>query len=488
MNSDDQDSRENRDSESPSVGGPPDADGSNTDPPETGGDRPLGSAEGAEAGEGTESSTPEPGEGDTPSAARSPTESSIEPVDESSDDATPPSPGGSGGGDDGGSDDPPDEEGEPHAVVSAEAPDTKAKSSEESGESPPTATYYDDPYDDHELNYGESSPDSETTAVAEAQPGPDKTPPPTPPPPSAPEDDSDDDEEGMTRMSFLQHLEELRTRILHSLAGLVVTYAFSLVFKNQLFQWMRGPFDRAVENMPPDLNVQLVAITPIEQFHLLWLKVPLVAAIFLATPWLGYQAWAFVAPGLYKRERRWAAPFIFCTSALFLLGGAFGYYIALRFALEFLLSVGQEVDIQSMISVNAYYGTFVSIMLGLGVVFQLPVVIFMLTALRITSPGFLLTNVRYAILIIFVLAAVITPTPDIFNMILFAMPMILLFFVGIGASYLFVQYREKRRLPWEKIMVILIAVGLTVLAGVVYYMQSRLGYQFVSDFPWFIKP
>ncbi len=289
-------------------------------------------------------------------------------------------------------------------------------------------------------------------------------------------------------MSFLEHLEELRTRILHSLSGLVIAYGIALVFKIELFHWMRQPFDRAVENLPSDLNVQLVAITPIEQFHLLWLKLPIVAAIFIAAPWLGYQVWAFIAPGLYQRERRWAMPFVFVTTVLFLLGGVFGYFVALRFALEFLLGVGQEVDIQSMISVNAYYGTFVSIMLGLGVVFQLPIVIFALTVLRIASPSFLLTNVRYAILIIFALAAVITPTPDIFNMILFAAPMILLFFVGIGASYLFVLHREDRGVPWRRIIIITVLVVAVIALVVIYYLQSRLGYQFVPDFPWFIKP
>ena len=484
MSSDDQDSRENRDSESPTPGEPEDTGGSTA-----GGDSP------ADAGPTESETDPSPAKPETPEGSEKP-EGSEEKVPHGSPDSgdedptgDPDTPAPSGGG---GSGEPPDDEGgtgtdqDTPQDVSQDAPaeqPPESKPTEQADESAPDSTYYDDPYDDYE--YDQAGPETETKAVTAAAAG--GSTPPTPPP-SEPEEESDNDEEGMSRMSFLEHLEELRTRILHSLSGLVVAYGVALVFKTQLFGWMRQPFDRAVENLPSDLNVQLVAITPIEQFHLLWLKLPIVAAIFLAAPWLGYQMWAFIAPGLYQRERRWAMPFILATTVLFLLGGAFGYFVALRFALEFLLGVGQEVDIQSMISVNAYYGTFVSIMLGLGVVFQLPIAIFGLTVLRIASPSFLLTNVRYAILLIFVLAAVITPTPDIFNMILFAAPMIMLFFVGIGASYLFVLYREGRGVPWRRIIIITALILVVIVLVAIYYLQSRLGYQFVPDFPWFIKP
>ena len=465
MSSDDQDSRENRDSESPTPGAREDTGGSGP-----GGDSPADTS---------------PTESEMPAAAgEAPGGAGEGPADDAGEPA-PPAAAGSGG-----SGEPPDDKGgrgpdTPQAdsqEATAEQPQ-ESKPTEETGTSEPSSTYYDDPYDEYE--YDSSGPETEIRAVTETAAG--GSTPPTPPP-SEPQEKLDDDEEGMARMSFLEHLEELRTRILHSLSGLVVAYGIALVFKIQLFGWMRQPFDRAVENLPPELNVQLVAITPIEQFHLLWLKLPIVAAIFLAAPWLGYQAWAFIAPGLYQRERRLAAPFVFTTTTLFLLGGVFGYFVALRFALEFLLGVGQEVNIQPMISVDRYYGTFVSIMLGLGVVFQLPIVIFALTVMRITSPGFLLTNVRYAILVIFALAAVITPTPDIFNMILFAAPMILLFFVGIGASYLFVLHREDRGVPWRKIVVVAVVVVVVIVLLVIYYLQSQMGYQFVPEFPWFTKP
>jgi sec-independent protein translocase protein TatC len=130
---------------------------------------------------------------------------------------------------------------------------------------------------------------------------------------------------------------------------------------------------------------------------------------------------------------------------------------------------------------------FIGILLGLGVVFQMPIVIFILTALRIASPKFLMENVRYAILIIFVLAAVITPTPDIFNMITFAAPMILLFYVGIFVSYLFLLKREGKSLPWGKMLLVVLIV-LALIAGLMYYLCSEMGYRFVTEFPWFVGP
>jgi sec-independent protein translocase protein TatC len=219
----------------------------------------------------------------------------------------------------------------------------------------------------------------------------------------------------------------------------------------------------------------------------MYIKIPLLAAVFVAAPWLMYQAWAFVAPGLYRRERRWAAPFILSTAALFILGGVFGYFVALEFALAFLVGMSLEMGISAYVGVSSYFDNFVNIMLGLGLVFQMPILIFFLTLLRITSPGFLLKNVRYAVLVIFVLAAIVTPTPDVVNMMIFAGPMILLFYLGVGASYLLVLHREKRSLPWKWIILVLLGVAL-LIGGIFYFMHTQFGYQFVRQAPFFVRP
>ena len=348
-----------------------------------------------------------------------------------------------------------------------------------------SGTYYDDPYDEeYGRTNGTDDAASETRALTRSSASP-------PPPPPSDDDDWDTDEEGMTRMSFLEHLEELRTRIIQSAIGLVSAYLVCLIFAKQLFAYVRGPIQRSFDLLnemhgfePP---LHLVAITPQEQFHLIYLKVPLLAAVFVAAPWLVYQAWGFIAPGLYQRERRWAKPFIFCIAGLFILGGLFGYFVVLKFALTFLLGIGIDSDIRPMISVSSYFSMFVLIELGLGIVFQMPVLIFFLTLLRIVNPTFLLGNVRYAILIIFVIAAVVTPTPDVFNMILFAAPMILLFYVGIGASFLLVMKRSRGKIPWARIVLVALAVLVGLVAATLYFMHNQLGYEFINQFPWIVS-
>jgi sec-independent protein translocase protein TatC len=169
------------------------------------------------------------------------------------------------------------------------------------------------------------------------------------------------------------------------------------------------------------------------------------------------------------------------------LGGVFCYFIALRFALAFLIGLGFEQNVRPMISLQSYYDMFFNLHIGLGLVFQMPIVIFFFTLLRITTPGFLLSNGRYAILIIFVLAAVITPTPDVTTMLTFAAPMVLLFYVGIGASYLIVMKREGRNFPWFKLILVLLALA-ALLAGFVALLHYQFGYTFSQEYPWFLPP
>lgn len=353
-------------------------------------------------------------------------------------------------------------------------------------------SYYDDPYHDesdhlHDDPYASSTAEASTSspvdpAETSASSSAGSTP---PPPPSA---DADEDEEGgMARMSFLEHLEELRTRILRALGGLLVVYLLCLAFAKDLLTFVLTPFYAAVEGYTTKAGdpIKIINIRPLEQFQVIYIKVPLIAAVFVGAPWLMYQAWQFIAPGLYKKEKRWAVPFIFVTASLFILGGIFCYFVALRVTLEFLLTLSLD-QVEPYISVSEYLNLFIILEIGLGLIFQLPVLVFFLTLLRLTSPQFLLRNVRYAILIMFVAAAIITPTGDPLTMTLFAGPMILLYFIGIGASWLLVLRREGRRLPWLRILLSLI-VFFGVIAGIVVYLYLYHGYGFVPEFPWFVK-
>jgi len=310
-------------------------------------------------------------------------------------------------------------------------------------------------------------------------------PPPPPPPSNGDEGEEDDEERGMLRMSFMEHLEELRTRLIRSLGGLVVAFFISLGFCKELWNIISAPAITALTHL--HFTPTLAQIKPMEQFNVIYLKLPLLVSIFLASPWVVYQAWAFISPGLYKREKRWAAPFIICTAGLFITGGCFAYFVAFRYGLEFLLGIGRDVHITPLVSIDEYFDLFVNVTLGVGLVFEMPVIIFFLTLLRLASPRFLLRHSRYAILAITVIAAIVTPTPDAFNMMLFAVPMVLLFYVGVFASYLLLLKREGRKFPWK--MVVLIALGLIVLAvGAVAVLIYVLHFRFAPHWPYLLPP
>lgn len=302
----------------------------------------------------------------------------------------------------------------------------------------------------------------------------------TPPPPP---DEPGDEESGMLRMSFLEHLEELRSRLIKMLIGFGVAFLLCISFADRLWLVVQAPAADALKKIGQG---ELVAIHPLEQFSIIYIWLPVVASIFIASPWILYQVWAFISPGLYRRERRWAVPFVVTTAGLFISGGLFAYFVAFRYALVFLLGLGKPVGVTSMISIEYYFDLFVNVMLGIALVFELPVVIFFLTLLRIASPRWLMKHSRYAILGITILAAVVTPTPDVFNMMLFAVPMVGLYFVGVFASYLLVLHREGRRFPWRAIL-LWTAVILIAIAAFGYFEIRHYQLHWIRHWPFLVK-
>jgi sec-independent protein translocase protein TatC len=248
-----------------------------------------------------------------------------------------------------------------------------------------------------------------------------------------PKRDDQQEEQLHGQMSFLDHLEELRKRIIHSLIAVGVALCVCWYFADPLFVIISKPI--------LDNGVQLNMTKPTEGFNL-ELKLALLAAVFLAAPFILAQVWLFIAPGLYKHERRYALPFIIFSTLLFVAGGLFGYFIAFPFALQFLIEWGRNMKLTTIISATEYFDLFIMIELGLGVIFEIPALIFVLARMGLVSGGFLLRNTRYAILIAFIVAAVITPTTDIPNMMMMAVPMILLYMLGVGVAYVF---GKKRR-------------------------------------------
>ncbi len=330
----------------------------------------------------------------------------------------------------------------------------------------------------------EDGPQAGESLPAAVEAAPAAPAPPAPPREAEKKDEEEDEEEGMLRMSFLEHLEELRSRIIKALLGLAVAFGVCVFFTNEIWRAVMAPAATALKAL--HLPETLAQLSPTEAFSIIWIKMPVLVALFIASPWVLYQVWAFIAPGLYKRERRLAVPFILSTAALFILGGAFAYFVAFRFALTFLLGIGVDIGVRPMISMTEYVDLFVNVILGIAIVFELPVLIFFLTLLRVASPRFLLAHSRYAILLIVLLAAIITPTPDVYNLIIFAAPMIMLYFVGVFASYLLVLKREGQRFPWGKVLVItLILLGLA--AAVAWIAMVRYNLHWVWRWPFLAR-
>jgi sec-independent protein translocase protein TatC len=240
-------------------------------------------------------------------------------------------------------------------------------------------------------------------------------------------------------MSFLEHLEELRQRLLKSVIALAAGFAVCWGYHEQIFHFMVQPLRTAYP------GIKLVATSPTEAL-MLFMKMSFFAGIFLAAPFVLYQIWAFVAPGLYAHEKRYVVPFIVFGTLFFAAGAAFGHYWLFPLTFRFLGEFG-GADVEYLPKISEYYTFYSWFLLGLGIVFQLPVVIFVLARIGLVTPGFLLRHFRWAVLAAFVLAAIITPTPDVVTQSLLALPMLGLYLLGVVVAWLFGKPRAKAEVP-----------------------------------------
>jgi sec-independent protein translocase protein TatC len=236
-------------------------------------------------------------------------------------------------------------------------------------------------------------------------------------------------------MSLMEHLDELRRRIVHSAAYLAVGFVIAYVFHERLYGFVQEPLDR--------LHIKLNYTHPMDALNL-YLQVSLIGGAILASPFILYQVWLFIAPGLYQKERRFVVPFMAATVGLFLAGASFGYFYVLPGALKILiLDFGKRFN--PIVTIEEYTGFFLSIILGLGISFELPILIFFLALFGIVSPQFLWKNIRYAILAVFLVAAIITPSPDPWTMCIYAIPMLALYMIGIGVAWWVHPDRRKKK-------------------------------------------
>lgn len=222
----------------------------------------------------------------------------------------------------------------------------------------------------------------------------------------------------------MEHLTELRQRLLVSLAAVIVAAIASWFISRPLYEWLTLPVQRL---LPEDAD-QLVFLSLTEPF-VLYMKVAGLAGLFIASPVVLYQAWMFVAPGLYKHERRWVVPVVAASALCFLAGGAFGYLLLFPVMAGFFLEMGAEF--RQMLTVGNLFSFLIRTLIGCALIFEWPVVVFFLSRLGILTAGGMLRNFRYAILGIFIVAAIVTPTPDMATQTLLAAPMLGLYLIGI---------------------------------------------------------
>jgi len=232
------------------------------------------------------------------------------------------------------------------------------------------------------------------------------------------------------RMPLTAHLEELRTRLIRALLAIAIGFAACYGFSEPLVTFLIRP----LQSIRPEQS--LVIGTGVTDAFFTKLKVAAVAGIFLASPAVFYQAWQFVAPGLYERERRVALPFSLAASFFFVTGAAFCYYAVFPVAFRFFLEQFTSIDIAPQIRVNEYLSFVSRMLLAFGATFELPVATFFLARIGLVTHRTMTAVWRYAIVVIFIVAAVLTPGPDVASQMLMATPLLILYGLSIGIAYL----------------------------------------------------
>ncbi|HEX3178101.1 MAG TPA: twin-arginine translocase subunit TatC [Methylomirabilota bacterium] len=233
------------------------------------------------------------------------------------------------------------------------------------------------------------------------------------------------------KMPFMEHLGELRTRIMRSLFGLLAGLAIALPFAERITDFLARPVTK--------LGYKLVFTAPAEAFWV-QMKVALICGVFISSPVILWQVWGFIAPGLHEHEKKYALPFVLIGTVMFVLGGAFSLFVVTPYAIAFLLSYARDT-LQPMITLENHIDFLLKFTLAFGGVFELPLIITILSRMGVVTPKMLSRNRKYAILGAFIAGAILTPTPDAFNQALMAGPLILLYEVGIVCARIFGRAR-----------------------------------------------
>ena len=253
--------------------------------------------------------------------------------------------------------------------------------------------------------------------------------------PLPPADDDDDSPSG--KMSFLEHLDELRQRLIVSILAIVVGFLIAFFFIEQIFAFVMKPLQQILP-----AGGRLIYTEATEAF-MLQLKMAALAGVVIAAPVIMWQLWLFIAPGLYSREKRFALPFVLFSTVFFVAGVAFSHYIVFPAAWKFFASFNNDY-LEFMPKVSEAFGLYAYMLLAFGIIFQMPTLILALARMGVVTAGFLWRHTKYAILIIFILSAVITPSSDVVNQSLMAFPMLALYLFSIGIAWLFGRKKSRR--------------------------------------------
>lgn len=237
------------------------------------------------------------------------------------------------------------------------------------------------------------------------------------------------------KQPFLAHLEELRSRLIICAIAIGIGFAISYIFSKQLFSFLILPLTQA---LPAESRL---IFTNLPEMFITYIKVSLVAGIILAIPVIFYQLWMFLVPALYQREKRYLIPFVLFSSILFVAGALFGYFIVFPYGFKFFISFATE-DIQALPSVKQYFSFAIRLLLAFGVVFEMPIVVLLLTKIGLITPDSMKKYRKFAILCSFILSAILTP-PDVATQIMMALPIIILYELSIFLSKGVYRKKEK---------------------------------------------
>ncbi len=238
-------------------------------------------------------------------------------------------------------------------------------------------------------------------------------------------------------MTFLEHLEDLRKRLWYSFVAIFVAVIPAWVFSKEIY----GILSRPVTQFLPEGTK--MAFTSLTAPFMLYIKVAFLAALFATSPFIFLQLWYFIAPGLYQKEKKYVVPFVTFTTVFFLAGAAFGYYVMFPWTCRFFLTMGK--DFNPVLTVDSYFSLTIKILLGVALVFELPTLIYFLSKIGLITSRWMVRNFKYAVLAVFIIAAVITPSPDMVTQSILAVPMLALYGLGILIAFFFGKERKTRR-------------------------------------------